>query len=102
MSAPAAVEKVQARIDDLRNVADRFDHSGGSRRLAQRARDKANGMETALRLLDGFGGPTPDDLDEFWQFAECCITGSGCSHEDTAGCVAALWARTTALLGGRS
>lgn len=55
MSAPeydhADVERVEARIDNLRNVADRFDHPGGSRRLAQRARDKADGMETALRLL---------------------------------------------------
>lgn len=46
-----AVARVEGRIDNLRNVADRFDHSGGSRRLAQRARDKADGMETALRLL---------------------------------------------------
>lgn len=45
------VQRVQERIDNLLSVADRFDHPGGSRRLAQRARDKAAGMETALRLL---------------------------------------------------
>lgn len=45
------VALVQERIDNLLSVADRFDHPGGSRRLAQRARDKADGMETALRLL---------------------------------------------------
>lgn len=45
------VRLVEERIDNLRNVADRFDHQGGSRRLAQRARDKADGMETALRLV---------------------------------------------------
>lgn len=91
-------EKVQARIDELHNVADRFDHSGGSRRLAQRARDKAAGMETALRLLDGFAGPTPGDLDEFWRSAERCVAGSGCRHDDDAECAGALWSRTRALL----
>ncbi|MBA2952148.1 hypothetical protein GON03_19210 [Nocardioides sp. MAH-18] len=45
------IERVQERIDNLLSVADRFDHPGGSRRLAQRARDKAAGMEAALRLL---------------------------------------------------
>ena len=49
----AAVERVRERIDNLLSMADRFDHPGGSRRLAQRARDKAAGMETALRLLAG-------------------------------------------------
>lgn len=47
----AAIERVQTRIDNLLTTADRFDHPGGSRALARRARDKAAGMETALRLL---------------------------------------------------
>jgi hypothetical protein len=50
-ASTAAVERVQARIDNLLTTADRFDHPGGSRALARRARDKAAGMETALRLL---------------------------------------------------
>ncbi len=48
---PSAVETVRGRIDNLHNIADQYDHQGGSRRLAQRARDKAEGMATALRLL---------------------------------------------------
>lgn len=44
-------EQVQDRIDNLLTVADRFDHQGGSRALARRARDKAAGMETALRIM---------------------------------------------------
>lgn len=42
---------VRARIENLHLVADRFEHPGGSRVLARRARDKAAGMETALRIL---------------------------------------------------
>lgn len=46
-------ERVQARIDNLHTIADRFDHPGGSRALARRARDKADGMQTALWILRG-------------------------------------------------
>lgn len=45
------VESIQERIDNLLTVSDRFDHPGGSKHLARRARDKAAGLETALRLL---------------------------------------------------
>lgn len=46
------IKRVQERIDNLLTVAERFDHPGGSKHLARRARDKAAGMETALRLLE--------------------------------------------------
>lgn len=51
LGSPNPILRVQDRIDNLHTVADRFDHPGGSRALARRARDKAAGMETALRLL---------------------------------------------------
>lgn len=56
-------EIVRQRIDNLLTVADRFDHPGGSRRLAQRARDKASGMETALRLLQDLVPPSTTHID---------------------------------------
>lgn len=51
VTVPGVVERVQGRVDNLLATADRFDHPGGSRRLARRMRDKASGMETVLRML---------------------------------------------------
>lgn len=48
------VERVQERIATLDAVAERW--APVSPRLAQRARDKAEGMVTALRILTGGQG----------------------------------------------
>lgn len=46
-----ALAEVERRIERLREVADRWGQPGGSRRLSRRATDKADGMETALRIV---------------------------------------------------
>lgn len=52
----AAIRALDVRIERLEEVAERWDVPGGSRRLAQRARDKAEGIRAARRILTE-GGP---------------------------------------------
>lgn len=42
---------IEERIERLEEVAERWDVPGGSRRLARRARDKADGLRVARRIL---------------------------------------------------
>lgn len=46
-----ALRQIEERIERLEDVAERWDWPGGSRRLAQRARDKAEGLRVARRLF---------------------------------------------------
>lgn len=61
MSAQA-VAQIEERIERLEEVADRWNRPGGSRALARRAEDKAEGLRTALRILtaNGVGAPRQD------------------------------------------
>jgi hypothetical protein len=52
--------QIEERIERLGDVAERWDVPGGSKRLAQRARDKAEGLRVARRLLAAADAACPD------------------------------------------
>ena len=82
----AAIARVEARIDNLLTTADRFDRPGGSRTLARRARDKAAGMETALRLLIAPAFVCPCDDGPGQCMNDVPHTAPrGCEHHSTSG-----------------
>lgn len=49
---------IEDRIERLEDVAERWDVPGGSRALARRARDKAEGLRVAQRILAADSTPT--------------------------------------------
>lgn len=51
MTAVAAVARIDEHIERLDEVADRWDRPGGSPALARRARDKADGLRVARRIV---------------------------------------------------